>query len=104
MVTDQKEYWVVALVVASLQLFVAVFAAYSSNQDILSDGACIGGIFGTLANLVILFVVAVWLIFLVIKSFKATIFHSGLKPLFVLVLSSTFAIFIGQYAALRCTV
>ena len=51
--------WTLAITVAALQLSAAVFAVYSSNRDILSDGACIGGIFGTLANVLIV-AVAAW--------------------------------------------
>lgn len=90
--------------VAFLQNAIAVFAVYSSGRDILSDGACIGGVFGTLANLAILGVVLMWSIVLVAKSFRDTHWHPDLKPLLVALLSSTTAISIGLTAGLRCTV
>ena len=96
--------WFFALLVAALQISVAIFATYSSSINRISEGACLGGAFGTLANLVILAVAVVWLLILAAKSFKKAQRHAGLKPLSVLVLSSIVAIIIGLNAALGCTV
>jgi predicted Co/Zn/Cd cation transporter (cation efflux family) len=95
----------IAFTVAALQLTVAVFAVYSSNQDILSDGACIGGIFGTLANLLILSVSVVVALILGVRS-RRTRKGASMRwgPWLILASSSSVAILIGQYAALRCTV
>ena len=93
-----------AFIVAALQLTVAAFAVYSSNRDILSDGACIGGIFGTLANILILSVAVVAALVLSTKPFRESRLRRGVKPLLILASSSSVAILIGQYAALRCTV
>jgi hypothetical membrane protein len=94
----------IAFTVAALQLTVAVFAVYSSNQNILSDGACIGGIFGTLANLVILSVSVVVALILSVRSRRHEKARHALGSWLILVSSSGVAIAIGQYAALRCTV
>jgi uncharacterized membrane-anchored protein len=102
--TEWPKRWIVALGVAALQNAIAVFAVYSSSQDVLSDGACIGGIFGTLANLAVVAVVLIWSMILAVKSFKETDWHPDLKPLLAVALSSATAIFIGLNAALHCTV
>lgn len=96
--------WFIVLSVAISQIGLAMFAVYSSSQDRLSDGACIGGIFGSLGNLGILAVIAVWAIILTVKSFKASEWHDGLKPLGTVALSSVVAIAISLNAALGCTV
>jgi len=96
--------WCLALSLAAAQISVAIFAVFSSSQNRLSDGACIGGIFGSLANLFVLAVVLIWAITLAVKSRKMATWHDGLKPLGVVALSSTMAIFIGLNAALHCTV
>ena len=96
--------WYLALGVAALQNAIAVFAVYSSSKDILSDGACIGGVFGSLVNLAVLVVVLVWSLVLAVKSRKESRWHSALKPLLVVALSSVIAIVIGMNAGLRCTV
>jgi predicted Co/Zn/Cd cation transporter (cation efflux family) len=83
---------------------VAVFAVYSSKQSILSGGACIGGIFGTLANVFMVAVAAVVVLILGIRSRRSEKARRALKPWLLLVSSSSLAILIGQYAALRCTV
>ena len=101
---DVTIHWITALSVAALQNGNAIFAVYSSSQDRLSDGACVGGVFGTLANLAILAVVAIWSIILAVKSRKETHWHTGLKPLLAVALSSTTAIIIGMNAMLGCTV
>ncbi len=97
-------HWGLALFLAAAQNAVAVFAVYSSGQDRLSDGACIGGVFGSLANMFILAVVMIWAIVLAVKSRKRATWHDGLKPLGFVVVSSILAIFIGLNAALGCTV
>ncbi|MDP5361058.1 MAG: hypothetical protein NWP79_02770, partial [Paracoccaceae bacterium] len=89
---------------AATQLSIAVFAIYSSNQDRLSDGACLGGVFGTLANVVIFVVVGIVSLVLTIRSLWAKTWHAGLAPLYFVLLTSSFSILIGQYAGLRCTV
>jgi predicted Co/Zn/Cd cation transporter (cation efflux family) len=96
--------WTLAVTVAALQLSVAIFAVYSSRQSILSDGACIGGIFGTLANVFMVAVAAVVVLILGIRSRRSEKARRALKPWLLLVSSSSLAILIGQYAALRCTV
>ena len=96
--------WTSVYLISALQLGIAIFAVYSSNRNILSDGACIGGIFGTLANFVILAAALVVIVFLGVKSLMESRMLPALEPLLVLAFSSTAAIAIGQYAALRCTV
>lgn len=96
--------WFIAFCVAATQIFVAILAVYSSSHDRLSDGAYIGGHFGTLANLAILAVVLIWLIVLVVKSSHKAKWHDGVKPLSAVALASTISIFIGLEAALHCTV
>jgi drug/metabolite transporter (DMT)-like permease len=94
----------IAFTVAALQLTVAVFAVYSSSQDVLSDGACIGGIFGTLANLLMLSVSVVAAMILGVRSRRHEKARHALGSWLILAASSSGAILIGQYAALRCTV
>lgn len=96
--------WIIAGAVALVQNGVAVFAVLSSAQDILSDGACLGGIFGTFANLAIIGVVIVWSIILGIRSFWVRRWHPDLTVLLYVGLSSTTAVLIGVTAGLRCTV
>lgn len=96
--------WVFALCVAAAQIGIAVFAVYSSSKDILSDGACIGGVFGSLANMAVLLVVLVWSLVLAVKSRKEARWHGALKPLLVVAISSIIAIVMGMNAGLRCTV
>jgi hypothetical protein len=96
--------WRFVICIAVLQNAAGVFAVYSSSQDVLSDGACLGGILGTLFNFVVLAVVLTSVIFLAAKSLKEKNWHAGLYPLVVMGLSSTTAILIGQHAAFRCTV
>ena len=100
----QKEAWTTAFLIAAVQHSVAVFAVYSSSQDILSDGACIGGIFGSLANIVILAIAAVWLLVLIIKSMRTKTRHPLFQHLCFVLASSGLAILISMQAALRCTV
>ncbi|NNU80071.1 hypothetical protein HMH01_06435 [Halovulum dunhuangense] len=102
--TEWPMRWIVALGVGALQNAIAVFAVYSSGQDVLSDGACIGGVFGTMANSAIIAVVLVWAMILAVKSFRETDWHPYLRPLLAVALSSATAIFIGLEAALHCTV
>ena len=101
---DSSIRWFIALSVAAAQNGVAVFAVYSSSTDRLSDGACLGGVFGTQANLVIFAVLVIWSISLSVKSSKKAEWHAGLKPLGAVVFSSITAIIIGVNAALVCTV
>lgn len=101
---DSSIHWFAAVCVAAIQNGIAVFAVYSSSQDRLSDGACLGGYFGTLANLAILAVVVIWSIILGVRSFSQPKWHGGLKPLGAVALSSAAAIIIGMSAALSCTV
>jgi hypothetical protein len=104
MLAKQEKKWIVAFSISVVQVSIAVFAVYSSNQDILSDGACLGGIFGTLANFLILAVAAVISLTLAFMSLKVRACHPWLKPAIFLCLTSVIAIWIGSYAALRCTV
>ena len=101
---DRTIRWVFAVFVAAMQNGIALFAVYSSGQNRLSDGACIGGGFGTLASLVILGVVILWGIVLAARSFRGTNWHAALKPLGFVALSSAIAIIIGLNAVLSCTV
>lgn len=96
--------WCLALSVAATQISIAMFAIYSSSQNRLSDGACIGGAFGSLGNTFILFVVVIWAIILAVQSRKQMSWQEGLKPLGIVALSSISAILIGLNAALGCTV
>ena len=96
--------WPFVLCLVILQNAIAIFAVYSSSRDVLSDGACLGGIFGTLVNLGIFAVALAGAIVLAARSLKEKHWHAGFYPLLVVGLSSTTAILIGQHAALRCTV
>jgi predicted Co/Zn/Cd cation transporter (cation efflux family) len=89
----------IAFTVAALQLTIAVFAVYSSSQDVLSDGACIGGIFGTLANLLMLSVSVVVALILGVRSRRHEKARHALGSWLILAASSSVAILIGQYAA-----
>jgi uncharacterized membrane protein len=103
--TKGQKRWFFVLALTILQNAVAAFAVYSSSRDVLSDGACIGGVFGTLANMAIFIIVLVWSVTLAMKSLrKSDRQTSSLNCLFVVGVSSALAILIGQYAALRCTV
>jgi uncharacterized membrane protein len=103
--TEGRKHRLFVFALAILQSAVAVFAVYSSNHDVLSDGACIGGVFGTLVNMAIFFVVLVRSIILALKSRKKSDRQTNtFDSLFVVGVSSVLAILIGQYAALRCTV
>lgn len=93
-----------AFLIAAFQNGVAVYAVFSSGQNRLSDGACLGGGFGTLANLIILAVVVIWSICLLVKSHKQTAWHPGLKPLSIVAFSSVLAIAVGMNAVLGCTI
>ena len=104
MPSRQAENWTAAIVLAGIQVSVAIFAVYSSNQDVLSDGACLGGVFGTAANVVIAIAGGLAAVVLSLKSFKAGVWHPWCRPAMFLCLSSGAAIWIGAYAALRCTV
>ena len=99
-----SERWIVVYLISTVQIAVAVFAVYSSNRDILSDGACIGGIFGTLANFVILLIAAIVASLLALRSWNVGSRHLWLMPMVFLFLSSGIAIPIGSFAAMRCTV
>lgn len=101
---DSTIHLIVALSIAAFQNGVAIYAVYSSGQDRLSDGACLGGGLGTLANLIILAVVVIWSIVLAVKSYKKTVWHPGLKPLAIVAFSSVIAIVVGMNAVLGCTV
>jgi len=83
---------------------IAVLAVYSSAQDILSEGACVGGLFSVLVNPAVFCVAAIGLIVLAAKEAKAGTLQPWLKPFAGLCLSSATAFFIGSQAALRCTV
>ena len=102
--SDVQRCWFLAIFIAALQNSLAIFAVYSSNQDVLSDGACIGGVYGTLASMAILAVVVVWLFILAVKHFKKPIWDRRVWPLVTVALTSTTAVLIGQHAMLRCTV
>ncbi len=96
--------WFLAIVVAVIQIAVAVNSVFASNRDVLSDGACIGGGYGSLANFAILCGVVIWSIVRAIQSLKKPNWHASLRPLLTVALSSAIAIWIGSYAMLRCTV
>lgn len=101
---DRRVHWIVAISVAATQTGIAIFAVYASSQNRLSDGACLGGGFGTIANLAVLSVVVIWFIILAIKSSKDAAWHDGLKPLGVVALSSTISILMGLDVVAGCTV
>ena len=101
---DSTIHWIIALSVATVQNGLAIFAVYSSSQDRLADGACMGGYFGGLASMAILAVVVIWSIILAVRSFRDASWHHGLKPLSAVALSSVIAISIGMNAVLGCTV
>jgi hypothetical protein len=102
--SELQKCWFLALFVATTQNALAVFAVYSSNRDVLSDGACIGGGYGTLVSMAILVVVVTWLFILAVKHFKKPNWDKRVWPLITVALSSTTAVLIGQQAMLRCTV
>lgn len=104
MIPEHRQIWFVVLCVAGVQLSIAIMAVYASSQNSLSDGACIGGIFGSLANFVVLTVVGIVLMVLGFKSWRAKAAHPVLSPMFVLAASSALSIVIGLPAGLGCTV
>ena len=101
---DRWQLWFVALFVAGVQVSIAVVAIYSSIQNNLSDGACIGGIFGTLVNMVILVLATPAALVLAFRSRGRKELHPWVAPLLLVTLSSVVAILIGLQAGLRCTV
>lgn len=102
--TTSPGRWFVVLAIAVLQNAIAVFAVYSSSRDVLSDGACIGGVYGSLANMMLLGVVLLWAMVLAVKSIRGKYWHPDLGPLVAVACSTVVAIIIGMNAALRCTV
>lgn len=101
---DSTIHWLIVVSVATVQNGLAIFAVYSSSQDRLSDGACMGGYLGGLASITILAVVVIWAIILAMKTFRDATWHHGLKPLGAVALSSLIAFFVGMNAVLGCTV
>jgi hypothetical protein len=99
-----QKYWFLGLLVAALQNAVAVYAVYSSYRDPLSDGACIGGVYGTLTNIAILVLLVTWLLMLAVKNFRSSVWDKRVWPLATVAISCGLAIMIGQNAMLRCTV
>jgi uncharacterized membrane protein len=102
--SNWPKHWLFVLCLAILQNAIAIYAVYSSSRDVLSDGACIGGVYGTLVNLLVLAVILIRAIVLAVGSLNQKKWHADISPLLVVGLSSTTAILIGQHAALRCTV
>ena len=101
---DSTVHWIAALLVAAAQIGNASYATYASSQDRFSSGPCFAGALGAQISLLILAVVLIWLIALAVKSFKMAKRHEGLKPLSVVAISSTIAIFMGIQNGLRyCT-
>lgn len=101
---DPRTVWQLVTILAVTQLSISIFAAYSSSLDILSDGACLGGIFGSLANIALL---AISILLFVVFGLKSLIHKSqrwAVAPFLTLALSSTLALAISSGAALRCTV
>jgi hypothetical protein len=92
------------LALAAFQIAIAFFARASSERDILSDGACIGGAAGMLGGLVILVLAALALLVLAFRSLRAREVHQLIAPLLFLVSSSGLAFVLASSAALRCTV
>jgi hypothetical protein len=101
---DSQIRWLGVLFVAVVQNGIAISAVYSSREDRLSDVACIGGHFGSVANMAILVVVVIWAAILAVRSFRDPTWHYGLGPLSAVAFSSVLAILIGMDAALRCSV
>ncbi len=87
---------------AAIQTGNAIYAAYFSSQTRLVSGPCLAGLYGAQVSLLIFAVVVIWSVTLAVKSFKMAKWHEGLKPLGVVALSSTVAMFIGFDVALRC--
>lgn len=102
--TQHSKRWTFALCLAVLQVSVAIFAIWSSSRDILSDGACIGGIFGTLANLGVLSLATVAALINAVHSLKTHSWRPWLSQSVFLCATSLIAIAIGLYAGLRCSV
>ncbi|SUZ33158.1 hypothetical protein ROE7235_02926 [Roseibaca ekhonensis] len=96
--------WRVALGISTLQIAVGVYVMVSSSRDIISDGACMGGLFGAVANLWIGGLATLVALVLAVKTFNAVQWHPFLGPLLVVIASSVIAVFLGTIAALRCTV
>lgn len=101
---SRRVTWRLAFGLATLQLSLAIYAKVSSAQNILSDGACIGGLVGTLGNLAILAIVALSLLVLAFRSLKAREIHANVAPFLLLSLSSGLALILSVDAALHCTV
>ena len=96
--------WRLIALLAVTQLSISIFASYSSSQDILSDGACLGGIFGSLANLVLLALSTLFLVVFGLRSLLQKVQHWCVAPSLALLLSSAVAFLFSSGAALRCTV
>ncbi|PWJ19305.1 hypothetical protein [Jannaschia seohaensis] len=101
---EPPKVWGPAIAVAAAQIFLAIFAVFSSSRDILSDGACVGGLVGSLGTLALLAPILVALLVLAWKSRKAGRLHYGVKPLLLLVGSSAIAFPLSMSALLHCTV
>ena len=104
MTSQQTIVWRSVGVVAAVQLIGAFAAVSASGQDPLSPVACLLGVFGTLAHVLVLILICLSLLIFLFGYLRSRTLHRLAKPAFVLGLSSGLAILIGSQAALRCTV
>jgi len=104
MAATQKDFRLLALIISSVQLTVAVAAVTASANNPISDLACLGGVFGTLVNVIILAITLPWALILAFKSWKKNPKPPGLTYLSMVCGTSLLAIWIGSGGALRCTV
>ena len=104
MTLEAKDFRLLSLVIVATQLTLAVAAVLSSISDPLSDLACLGGIFGSLANVVLCAAASLWAMISAIRSYRAKSRRPELKYLLLVAGSSAVAFLIGVNAALHCTV
>ncbi len=93
-----------AIAIATMQIIVAVAVLNVSYQNPISDLACLGGIFGSLVNIVILVALGLWSLYLGYRSYRAKALHPVLRYVPVVAVSSFLAIYVSAEAALLCTV
>ncbi len=101
---SQRKAWTIVLAIAVAQLSLAGYANYSSRQYVWSDAACIGGTYGSLANIILLLAIVAVVTILAVKSLRAKAQHPLVAPLLFLAVTTLIAIGVGMYAGLRCTV
>ena len=92
------------MVIAVLQIIIAVCSIYFTGQNAIAMRSCLTGIFGMYGNALIFVVMLGWTGFLAIKSFINKRIHPLLGFLFVVLATSGFATLIHTGSAMLCTV